>query len=68
MDKSKEYRQNAEACEVLSESASNAPAKKRFKRLAEGWNDIADKQDWLDGEGSAPSEPVKSGEEQQPGP
>ena len=52
MRKSKEFRENAETCITLSESATNSPAKKRFKRLAEGWESMAETQDWLDGQPS----------------
>jgi hypothetical protein len=41
-------RQNARNCEELAKDA-HGPARRRFKRMAEGWNDVADAQDWLDG-------------------
>jgi hypothetical protein len=41
-------RQNAKNCEELAKDA-HGPTRKRLKRMAEGWRDVADVQDWLDG-------------------
>ena len=49
MKSAQQFRQNAEACATLAESAPNAPAKNRFERLAEGWEAVAAEQEWLDG-------------------
>ena len=50
MDRSKEFRKNADACTEIADAQQSGPKKKRFERLAEGWSDLADQQDWLDGE------------------
>ena len=50
MERSKEFRKNADACSEIADAQQNGPKKKRFERLAEGWSDLADQQDWLDGE------------------
>lgn len=50
MERSKEFRKNADTCTEIARSEQSGPKKKRFKRLAEGWNDLADQQAWLDGE------------------
>lgn len=50
MDKSKEFRKNAETCSEIAAAADNDPKKKRFQRLAAGWSDLAENQDWLDGD------------------
>lgn len=49
MDRSKEFRKNAHACTEIADAQQSGPKKKRFERLAEGWNDLAEQQDWLDG-------------------
>jgi hypothetical protein len=41
-------RQNARNCEELAKDA-HGPTRRRLKRMAEGWNDVADAQDWLEG-------------------
>jgi hypothetical protein len=41
-------RQNARNCEELAKDAKG-PSRERFERLADGWRDVADAQDWLDG-------------------
>ena len=58
MDKIQEFRKNAEKCSEIAEITENGPKKKRFERLAEGWNSLATNQAWLDGkqEGPDPSE------------
>jgi hypothetical protein len=43
------YRKNAENCDELAQEAKG-PNRKRLERLAEGWRDVADMQDWLDGQ------------------
>ena len=42
-------RKNSESCLSLAEGAANEPARKRFLRMAEAWNTLADNKDWLDG-------------------
>ncbi|MDQ8731591.1 hypothetical protein [Bradyrhizobium sp. LHD-71] len=51
MDKPSDMlRQNAENCLELSEKAASEPSSRRYQRMAEAWNALADEQDWLDGE------------------
>lgn len=50
MKQSEIFRENAENCAHLAESASNEPAFLRFKRMEAAWRALADEQDWLDGE------------------
>ncbi len=54
MTKSQELRQNAENCSELALVAENDPKKKRLKRMAQGWNQLAQTQAWLDGEPDGP--------------
>lgn len=50
MDKQSDlYRQNAENCLELSEKATSEPATRRYLRMAEAWNALAEEQDWLEG-------------------
>ncbi len=44
------FRENAENCAHLAETANNEPAYLRFKRMEAAWRALADEQDWLDGE------------------
>jgi hypothetical protein len=50
MNRAQELRQNAENCTELAQTAESEPKKKRFERMAEGWNSAAENQAWLDGE------------------
>jgi hypothetical protein len=50
MNKSDELRQNADNCVEMAQSTDSDPKKKRFERMAEGWNSVAETQAWLDGE------------------
>ena len=50
MTRAEMFRQTAENCIDMAESAKDDAARKRFKRLAKGWEDIANQQAWLDGE------------------
>jgi anti-sigma factor RsiW len=50
MKQSEIFRENAENCAHLAESAANEPAFHRFKRMEAAWRALADEQDWLDGE------------------
>jgi hypothetical protein len=49
LSKSEEYRENARNYNELAEAADSAPSKKRYKRMAAAWLDLAEEQDWLDG-------------------
>ena len=51
MGKTEELRQNAENCQELAKITENKPQKRRYERLAEGWQSVAQTQAWLDGEG-----------------
>jgi|1185.fasta_scaffold23817_2 hypothetical protein len=53
MDKTQELRKNAENCAELANNAATGPAKKRFLRMADGWNVVAENQAWLDGQADA---------------
>ena len=44
------FRDNAENCAHLAESAPNDPTYQRYKRMEAAWRALADEQDWLDGE------------------
>jgi len=44
------FRENAEHCAQLAESATNEPAYRRYKRMEAAWRALAHEQDWLDGE------------------
>ncbi len=46
---SETYRDNAHNCEQLAAAATNEPARKRYRRMAEAWLALAEEQDWLDG-------------------
>jgi hypothetical protein len=50
MKKSDHFRQSADNCAQLAESAMNEPLKLRYKRMEAAWRALADEQDWLDGE------------------
>jgi hypothetical protein len=50
MKQSEIFRENAENCAHLAESAANEPAFLRYKRMEAAWLALADEQDWLDGE------------------
>jgi hypothetical protein len=52
------FRENAENCAHLAETANGEPAYLRFKRMEAAWRALADEQDWLDGE--VPPAPVSS--------
>ena len=58
MKQSDLYRQNAENCMQMAETAQGKPAHNRFKRMAAAWLALAEEQDWLDGERS-PIDPAK---------
>jgi hypothetical protein len=45
----KEMRKNAQNCGELAEEATEAPARKRYRRMEAAWKSLADTQDWLDG-------------------
>jgi hypothetical protein len=47
---SETFRENAANCAELAESASDAPAIARYRRMERAWLDLAVEQDWLDGE------------------
>ena len=50
MRQSEIFRDNAENCLQLAESAEGQPAYNRYSRMAEAWTALAREQDWLDGE------------------
>ena len=50
MKQSDIFRENAENCAHLAETAANEPSFLRFKRMEAAWLALADEQDWLDGE------------------
>jgi hypothetical protein len=50
MKQSEIFRENAENCAHLAESAANEPAFHRYKRMEAAWRALADEQDWLDGD------------------
>ena len=44
------YLENAENCNELAEAAKDAPARARYRRMADAWLALAREQEWLDGE------------------
>jgi hypothetical protein len=44
------FRENAENCAHLAESAADEPTLHRYRRMEAAWRALADEQDWLDGE------------------
>jgi len=56
MAKAQELRKNVENCIELANSAVNEPAKKRFRRMADGWKIVVENQEWLDGKHGEKSE------------
>jgi hypothetical protein len=57
MKQSEIFRENAENCAHLAETAPNEPAFHRYKRMEAAWLALADEQDWLDGEVSPTPSP-----------
>ncbi len=50
MKKSEDFLRNAENCARAAESATEAPARNRFKRMEAAWRALAEEEHWLDGE------------------
>jgi hypothetical protein len=50
MKQSDHFRENADNCLQLAESAVGQPASRRYLRMAQAWTALANEQDWLDGE------------------
>ena len=50
MKQSELFRENAENCAHLAESAASEPLFNRYKRMEAAWLALAKEQDWLDGE------------------
>jgi hypothetical protein len=53
MKQSDAYRRNSDNCRRLAEDALDEPQRKRYLRMAEAWQALAEEQDWLDGESSS---------------
>ena len=49
MKQSELFRENAENCAHLAESAASEPLFNRYKRMEAAWHALAHEQDWLDG-------------------
>jgi hypothetical protein len=60
MKKSDQYRENADHCAELAETATSAPVIRRYRRMEAAWRALAHEQDWLDGEISPLSEAADS--------
>ena len=58
MKQSEIFRDNAENCAHLAESAVSEPLFNRYKRMEAAWRALANEQDWLDGEVSPARIPV----------
>lgn len=56
MKQSDAYRENADNCRRLAEDATHEPQRKRYLRMTDAWQALADEQDWLDGESFQPSD------------
>jgi len=52
MKQSEIFRENAENCLRLAETAKDEPTYHRYRRMADAWLALAEEQDWLDGEKS----------------
>jgi hypothetical protein len=52
MKPSEIFKENAENCAELAaaEPSKEGPAYKRYKRMEEAWQALAQEQEWLDGE------------------
>lgn len=50
-----EMRKNAENCGELAAEAKDTPGRKRYQRMQEAWESLADTQDWLDGKNKKPN-------------
>jgi hypothetical protein len=50
MKQSEIFRENAENCARLAETATDEPLHLRYKRMEAAWLALANEQDWLDGE------------------
>jgi hypothetical protein len=50
MSEAERFISNAENCIELAEQAKTAPARARYRRMAEAWLALAKEQEWLDGE------------------
>jgi len=50
MSDAEQFRRNAENCRNLAEEAKDEVSRKRFTRMAEAWEALAEEQGWLDGE------------------
>lgn len=50
MKQSDIFKENAENCLRLAETAKDDPTYNRYRRMAEAWLALAKEQDWLDGE------------------
>ena len=61
MKQSEIFRENAENCAHLAESAAGEPAYLRYRRMEAAWRALADEQDWLDGEVSPASPAARGG-------
>jgi hypothetical protein len=44
------YRENAANASQLAMEAKEEPSRKRYMRMAAAWLDLAEEQDWLDGQ------------------
>ena len=44
------YRQNADNCLELADTATTDPERQRFMRMEVSWRALATEQDWLDGQ------------------
>lgn len=49
LSRSEHFRENAEHCVTLEETASNDAARRHFRRMGDSWLALAETQDWLDG-------------------
>jgi hypothetical protein len=43
-------RQHAENCLAMAEQATTEPVRRRHMRMAVAWQDLSDRQEWLDRE------------------
>jgi hypothetical protein len=44
------FRENAQNCAHLAETAKDEPTHQRYQRMEAAWRALADEQDWPDGE------------------
>jgi hypothetical protein len=55
MQKSDDLRRNAEDCAEKADAATTPHDRARFKRMEKAWKNLADNQEWVEGDQEGPS-------------